>query len=406
MKIIPVKLPKIGESTTEAKIVEWLKKPGDFIKKDELFAVIGTDKVDSEIFSEYEGTLTEILVHQGDEAKIGDAICTMEVAENVMISEDRKTEKPADETQNLHSVTIKTNRSSGTKFLSPLVRKIASEHNLSHEDLERFEGKGEHNRIRKQDIEEYLQSKSLKYQSSARQILPLKMEVGENLEPLSKMRQRIAENMENSWRNIPHVTTFMDVNVSRLVHHRNAIKQEFLDGKGLKITYTHFIMAAVIKAIKAYPQINSWFNNEKILPKRNINLGFATALPDGNLIVPNIKNAQEMEVEEIAKSVNEVAARAKTGKLLPDDITDTTFTVSNTGMFGSESGTPIIAQPQVAVLALGNILRRPWVMVENNEEKITVQEVMTLSLSYDHRIIDGALASRFLTEVRKNMENY
>lgn len=406
MKFIPVKLPKIGESTTEAKIVEWLKKPGDYIKKDELFAVIGTDKVDSEIFSEYEGKLIEILVAQGEEAQIGETICRMEVADEIVLQEELKPLKSVIETSKPEATVLIPSRTSGTKFLSPLVRRMAAENNLGLEDLQNIEGKGENNRIRKQDLEKYLEDKNPKKQSFEKKILTLKVEHGEHLEPLSKMRQRIAENMENSWRSIPHVTTFVDVNVSKLVQYRNSTKQNFQDTHGIKLTYTHLIMAAVIAAIKTYPQVNSWFNNEELLVKNKINLGFATALPDGNLIVPNIKNAGKLSLEAISKSVNEVASRAKTGKLLPDDILDTTFTVSNTGMFGSESGTPIITQPQVAVLALGNILRRPWVLIENEEEKLVVSDVMTLSLSYDHRIIDGALASKFLMELKKNIENY
>ena len=220
------------------------------------------------------------------------------------------------------------------------------------------------------------------------------------------MRKLIAENMEKSWRSIPHVTTFMDVNVTKLVAFREENKKKFLQENAVKLTYTHLIMKSVIDAIKVYPTLNSWFNNEELLEKKNINLGFAAALPDGNLIVPNIKNAHNLSVVDIARQVSEIGTRAKNGKLKPDDIQDTTFTVSNTGMFGSESGTPIISRPQVAVLALGNILRRAWIVEENGEEKILPQSVMTLSLSYDHRIIDGALVSKFLTEIKKNMERY
>ena len=212
--------------------------------------------------------------------------------------------------------------------------------------------------------------------------------------------------MEKSWRSIPHVTTFIDTDVSNLVKYRESYKNQFSEKNGVKLTYTHLIMKCVIDALKIYPQLNSWFNNEEWVEKKNINLGFATALPDGNLIVPNFKNAQHLSVEDIAKQVAEVASRAKNGKLNPDDITDTTFTVSNTGMFGSKMGTPIISQPQVAVLALGNILKSPWVITENQEEKLVIREVMALSISYDHRVIDGALASKFLTEVKKNIESF
>ena len=411
MKTINIPLPKIGESTTEAKIVEWLKKPGDFIKRDELFAVIGTDKVDSEIFSEYEGTLKDILVKEGEEVSVGTPICTMEVdgavSENFITKEKQKSVETVTENQSESQNLKLASRISDQKFLSPIVRKMAAENGLSLEDLQKIIGTGENGRIRKQDVENFLKPKKQNTSTPfVEEKLQLKVELGETLEPLSKMRKLIAENMEKSWRSIPHVTTFMDVNVTKLVAYRDENKEKFLQENAVKLTYTHLIMKAVIDAIKVYPTLNSWFNNEELLEKKNINLGFAAALPDGNLIVPNIKNAQNLSVVEIAQQVSEIGTRAKIGKLKPDDIQDTTFTVSNTGMFGSESGTPIISRPQVAVLALGNILRRAWIVEENGEEKILPQSVMTLSLSYDHRIIDGALASKFLTEIKKNMENF
>ena len=419
MKTINIPLPKIGESTTEAKIVEWLKKPGDFIKRDELFAVIGTDKVDSEIFSEYEGTLKEILVKEGEEVSVGTPICTMEVDDaveensGVILNEAKRNEESLkDFSTPLHSaqndITQLTPRNSElVSFLSPVVRKMAAENGLSLEDLQKINGTGENGRIRKQDVENFLKPRKQNTSTPfVEEKIQLKVELGETLEPLSKMRKLIAENMEKSWRSIPHVTTFMDVNVTKLVAYREENKEKFLQENAVKLTYTHLIMKAVVDAIKVYPTLNSWFNNEELLEKKNINLGFAAALPDGNLTVPNIKNAQNLSVTEIAQQVSEIGTRAKNGKLKPDDIQDTTFTVSNTGMFGSESGTPIISRPQVAVLALGNILRRAWIIEENGEEKILPQSVMTLSLSYDHRIIDGALASKFLTEIKKNMERY
>lgn len=410
MKTINIPLPKIGESTTEAKIVEWLKKPGDFINQDELFAVIGTDKVDSEIFSEYEGTLKEILVKEGEEVSVGTPICTMEVDDAVsvkVIVSNETIKQSLENISEIQNTKLTPRNSEMVAFLSPVVRKMAAENGLSLDDLQKINGTGENGRIRKQDVENFLKPRKQNTSTPfVEEKLQLKVELGEALEPLSKMRKLIAENMEKSWRSIPHVTTFMDVNVTKLVTYREENKEKFLQENAVKLTYTHLIMKAVIDAIKVYPTLNSWFNNEELLEKKNINLGFAAALPDGNLIVPNIKNAQNLSVVDIARQVSEIGTRAKNGKLKPDDIQDTTFTVSNTGMFGSESGTPIISRPQVAVLALGNILRRAWIIEENGEEKILPQSVMTLSLSYDHRIIDGALASKFLTEIKKNMERY
>ena len=408
MKSINITLPKIGESTTEAKIVEWLKKPGELIQKDEMFVIIGTDKVDSELFSEYEGVLKEIFIQNGEECLVGQTIATMEVSEDTLIiNENLPSSLPSSNESSQTTQISLLDRSTELNFLSPVVRRIAAENNLSLQDLQKINGSGENGRIRKQDLEAYL-SKSKKQFSTtpAEEKITLKIEDGENLKPLSKMRKIIAEKMEKSWRSIPHVTTFIDTDVSNLVKYRESYKNQFLEKNGVKLTYTHLIMKCVIDALKIYPQLNSWFNNEEWVAKKNINLGFATALPDGNLIVPNFKNAQHLSVEDIAKQVAEVASRAKNGKLNPDDITDTTFTVSNTGMFGSKMGTPIISQPQVAVLALGNILKSPWVITENQEEKLVIREVMALSISYDHRVIDGALASKFLTEVKKNIESF
>ena len=408
MKSINITLPKIGESTTEAKIVEWLKKPGELIQKDEMFVIIGTDKVDSELFSEYEGVLKEIFIQNGEECLVGQTIATMEVSEDTLIiNENLPSSLPSSNESSQTTQISLLDRSTELNFLSPVVRRIAAEINLSLQDLQKINGSGENGRIRKQDLEAYL-SKSKKQFSTtpAEEKITLKIEDGENLKPLSKMRKIIAEKMEKSWRSIPHVTTFIDTDVSNLVKYRESYKNQFSEKNGVKLTYTHLIMKCVIDALKIYPQLNSWFNNEEWVEKKNINLGFATALPDGNLIVPNFKNAQHLSVEDIAKQVAEVASRAKNGKLNPDDITDTTFTVSNTGMFGSKMGTPIISQPQVAVLALGNILKSPWVITENQEEKLVIREVMALSISYDHRVIDGALASKFLTEVKKNIESF
>ncbi len=408
MKSINITLPKIGESTTEAKIVEWLKKPGELIQKDEMFVIIGTDKVDSELFSEYEGVLKEIFIQNGEECLVGQTIATMEVSEDTLIiNENLPSSLPSSNESSQTTQISLLDRSTELNFLSPVVRRIAAENNLSLQDLQKINGSGENGRIRKQDLEAYL-SKSKKQFSTtpAEEKITLKIEDGENLKPLSKMRKIIAEKMEKSWRSIPHVTTFIDTDVSNLVKYRESYKNQFSEKNGVKLTYTHLIMKCVIDALKIYPQLNSWFNNEEWVEKKNINLGFATALPDGNLIVPNFKNAQHLSVEDIAKQVAEVASRAKNGKLNPDDITDTTFTVSNTGMFGSKMGTPIISQPQVAVLALGNILKSPWVITENQEEKLVIREVMALSISYDHRVIDGALASKFLTEVKKNIESF
>jgi 2-oxoglutarate dehydrogenase E2 component (dihydrolipoamide succinyltransferase) len=404
MKNIEIKLPKIGESTTEAKIVEWLKQPGDTVKKDEVFAVIGTDKVDSDLFSEYHGVLTQHLAQVGDEVLIGAAIALMDVDDATIVHDAIKEAKTEAKTEALnkpqaHQTSPKLDipQDAGLYFVSPLVRKMAAENALSIEDLKKIKTTGDNNRIRKQDIELYLKPKKQAKTTFEDQKLELNIEAGDKVEPLSKMRKLIADNMNTAWRNIPHVTTFCDVNMTKLVAHRTKVKNKYLQEHGVKVTFTHFIMKNVVEALQLYPKFNAWFNGEE---------GFATALPDGNLIVPNIKISQSLEVQDLANQVAEISGRARINKLKPDDIQNTTFTVSNTGIFGSKMGTPIIARPQVAVLALGAILRAPAVITQNGEETLVIQDMMALSISYDHRVIDGALASKFLMELKTRLENY
>lgn len=403
---ITIHLTKIGESTTEAKIVEWLKKPGDFVKKDENFLIIGTDKVDAELPSEYEGQLLEVLVNEGDDVAVGDAIAIIESETPALINTQENTKsipKSAVTTSETTSKVSGMEKNTDKGFLSPLVRKMALENNLSLEDLSKIKASGENGRIQKKDIEAYLQPKKTA-NKWVEEKLELAIEAGDETLALTKMRKAIAQNMAQAWSNIPHVTTFIDTNVTQLVNYREANKDNFLQEHGIKLTYTHFIMKAVIDALKLYPQFNAWFNGEELILKHNINLGFATALADGNLIVPNIKMAQNMSVVDLAKSVSEIGQLAKSNKLKLEDTQNTTFTVSNTGIFGSKMGTPIISRPQVAVLALGAILRAPAVILKNGEEILAIQSIMALSISYDHRVIDGALASKFLMEIKKRIE--
>lgn len=408
MKEIQIILPKMGESVMEATITNWLKKPGDKIEKDELFVTIGTDKVDSDLPSEYEGILKEILVQEGEEAKVGHPIAIMEVSADTVVHtpmvETAKSEVVKTETS---VELLETKSLDGKSFLSPVVRKIAAEYGLEIEDLKKIVPTGENGRIRKVDILKYLKKDEKPIQAGVVSTkLNLNIQPEDKVESLPRIRQIAAAHLQSSYQIIPHVTTFCEVNVSNLVKHRDSIKDSFFQENGVKVTYTHFIMKAVIETLKEYPKFNAWMNEDELILKSDINLGFATALPDGNLIVPNVKKVNDMSLKEIIENVNLIGNNAKSNKLKSTDIQDTTFTVSNTGIFGSLMGTPIISRPQVAVLALGEIRSGAGVVLVDGKEELAVCKMMMLSLSYDHRVIDGALASQFLSSLKKNLESF
>ncbi len=406
-KSIQILLPKMGESVMEATITDWLKNPGDRIAKDELFVTIGTDKVDSDLPSEYEGILKEILVQEGEEVKVGHPIAIMEVsADTVVHAEVVEIKVSESVSENSTVELLETKSLDGKSFLSPVVRRIAAENGLEVEDLKKIIPTGENGRIRKTDILKYLRKDEKPVQP---EVVSTKLNLNilpeDGVETLPRIRQIAAQHLQSSYQIIPHVTTFSEVNVTNLVNHREKIKDDFQKENGVKVTYTHFIMKAVIDTLKEFPKFNAWMNEDELILKNDINLGFATALPDGNLIVPNVKKVNEMSLKEIIENVNLVGNNAKSNKLKSVDIQDTTFTVSNTGIFGSLAGTPIISRPQVAVLALGEIRSGAGVILVDGKEELAVCKMMMLSLSYDHRVIDGALASQFLTSLKKKLEN-
>ncbi|MBW7870885.1 MAG: 2-oxo acid dehydrogenase subunit E2 [Flavobacteriia bacterium] len=406
-KEIQILLPKMGESVMEAVITDWIKKPGDHVEKDESFVTIGTDKVDSELPSEYEGILKKILVEEGEEVKVGHPIAIFEVSDDTVVHTEIKEEVKTEMLEKKAEVELLSTKSlSGKSFLSPVVRKIAAENGLEVEDLNRIQPTGENGRIRKVDILKFLnKDKTVAVQQKVSHKLNLNIQPEDKVEALPRIRQVAAEMLQTSYQLIPHVTTIIEVNVNSLVHHRDRIKEEFQKENGFKVTYTHFIMKAVVDTLKEFPKFNSWMNEDELILKNDINLGFATALPDGNLIVPNVKKVNDMSLKEIVENVNLIGNNAKAGKLKSSDIQDTTFTVSNTGIFGSLMGTPIISRPQVAVLALGQIKSGAGVVVNNGKEELAVCKMMMLSISYDHRVIDGALASQFLSALKEKLEN-
>lgn len=410
--IVSITLPKLGESVADATIISWLKQPGDFIAKDECIAEVATDKVDTDLPSEYEGVLESILVQEGESAKVGSAIATIRVEGEITHKQgpaiDNTTNQPTvGKTPSNSNQAGRNLNNQAPCFLTPVVRNIAAEAGLTPEDLTKIPSSGANNRITKKDILAYLAPPKTQtgQVTQANPKLNLEITPDDDLITLSRMRKLIGAHMVKASQIVPHVTSFSSADVSNLVKWRDASKDQFSQENGVKLTYTHIIMQKVVEQLKEYPKLNAWMNgDDEFIVKKHINLGFAAATPDENLIVPNVKNAGIMDLPALAKSVNTLGQAAKNNTLKPEDIERTTFTVSNTGIFGSLMGTPIISVPQVAILALGEIASAPSVIIENGEEKLAIRKKMFLSLSYDHRVIDGAYASKFLKGLKQALE--
>lgn len=408
--LVSITLPKLGESVADATIISWLKNPGDFITKDEMIAEVATDKVDTDLPSEFEGTLKEILVPAGGVALVGAPIATIEVEGDIAPSttaQEKSISKNNVQAEKEENEVAKSSiQSQFPKHLSPVVRYIAAEAGLGPEELKNIPASGSgQTRITKKDILKYLNPEVVVQPNASNPKRELPIASGDEVITLPRMRKLIGEHMTQSVQTIPHVTTFAQIDVTNLVNYREQNKAQWQEENKVKVTYTHLIMKSVVKALQAYPKLNAWMNgNDEFILKNDINLGFAAATPDENLIVPNIKAAQQYDVFGLAKEVSRLGTAAKTKNLATTDIEQTTFTVSNTGIFGSMMGTPIISIPQVAILALGEIASGPAVVIENGEEKLAIRKLMHVSISYDHRVIDGAYASKFLKALKEGVE--
>jgi len=440
MSMVDLIMPKLGESIMEATILKWHKKPGDKVSMDETVLDIATDKVDSEVPSTAEGTISEILYKENDVVAVGAVIARIDAAGNASennFSHQNESVQQHEEAEVMEEVPYQpeekksmNNSVSGIRFYSPLVLNIAASEGISMNELENIEGTGQDGRVSKKDIMSYLekrknapQSKPDQPQKSQEvQATPAVHEVPQttgkqeytptvysgNVEiiEMDRMRKMIAKHMIDSQNTSAHVTSFTECDVTNLVLWREKIKKDFEKREGEKITFTPLFIEAIIKCIKKYPIINSSVDGDKIVIKKDINVGMATAMPSGNLIVPVIKNADQLNLTGLTKQVNGLANAARNNKLKPDDTAGGTFTMTNVGTFGSLMGTPIINQPQVAILAVGAIKKRPVVIESEQGDSIAIRHMMYLSLSYDHRIIDGALGSTFLNAVAKELENF
>ena len=440
MSVVDVIMPKLGESIMEATILKWHKKVGDKVAQDETILDIATDKVDSEVPSTAEGIIEEILFAENDVVPIGTVIVKIRTGAAESSNAPQTTAPPKEEYEDAKVVeeipyqptTNTVNfESNGVRFYSPLVLNIAQSEGISMTDLEKIPGTGQEGRVSKKDILAFVaargnapanqtapatQSQQQSQQAVVMTNAPAVVAPANNAPvvytgnveviEMDRMRKLISKHMTDSVATSAHVTSFAECDVTNLVQWREKVKKDFEKREGEKITFTPLFVEAVVKSLKKYPMLSSSVDGDKIIVKKDLNIGMATALPSGNLIVPVIKNADQLNLTGLCKQVNGLANAARSGKLKPDDTTGGTFTLTNVGTFGSIMGTPIINQPQVAIMAVGAIKKRPMVLETPQGDVIAIRHMMYISLSYDHRIIDGALGSTFLNAVSKELENF
>lgn len=413
-------MPKLGESIIEATITKWLKSEGDSVEEDDAIVEIATDKVDSEIPSPVEGKISKLLFNEGDVVAVGEIIAHIELEGEAGSETEKPTEnKVKTETAELSSATNKeqakevNNQTEAIpdfkntdRFYSPLVKSIAKKEGVSLPQLENISGSGKDGRVTKTDILNFLGNKTTVQKVKAVEAPPVTISGGDQIVEMDRMRKLIADHMVMSKQVSPHVTSFIDVDVTTIVNWRNKVKDAFLKREGEKLTFTPIFIDAAGNAIKDFPGINASVDGSKIILRKNVNIGMATALPNGNLIVPVIHQADQKNLLGITKSVNDLANRARLNKLLPDEIQGGTFTVTNFGSFDSLTGTPIINQPQVAILGIGAIRKKPVVIESPSGDTIGIRSIMIFSMAYDHRIVDGALAGMYLKRLKEILESF
>lgn len=419
-------MPKMGESISEATIINWLKNVGDVVEAEETILEVATDKVDSEVPSPVTGVITEIRYQKDAVVAVGETLALIEADANAVVVKKNE-EKPVAKENPTGLVTNTISslaqpiqlKSNPDAFLSPLIVSIAQKENLSLEEVQSIPGTGAEGRIRKSDVFNYLKNRKYPIKSNLQHTT-------QNLQPSStypkpviafneekdyiiemdRMRKMIADHMVYSKQTSPHVTSYLEVDVTNLVNWRNAVKDKFQEKYNEKLTFTPVFIDAVARAIADFPLINVSVDDKKIIVHKDINIGMATALPTGNLIVSVVRNANEKDIPTIAKTVNHLAESARENKLKPEDVKGSTFTISNVGTFGSLMGTPIINQPEVAILALGIIKKRPEVVTTEKGDEIAIRSMMFLSLSFDHRVVDGFLGGSFLKRVGDYLEKF
>ncbi|USL95531.1 2-oxo acid dehydrogenase subunit E2 [Riemerella anatipestifer] len=425
-------LPSMGEGVMEATIISWLFNEGDFVNEDDSVVEIATDKVDSDVPTPVSGKIVKILKQKDEVAQVGEAIAILETEGGSAVSdttqEAPKVVETAEEVPSadvIKTIEAPLNESkvefSGDLYLSPLVKSIVQEENISEAELKTIQGTGLEGRITKEDILKYVENRGqssspVKKQevpqvvapssASAVSSMPVSTSEGDEVIQMDRVRKIIADSMVRSKHTAPHVSSFIESDVTNVVKWRNKYKNVFQQREGEKLTFMPIFVRAVVKAIQDYPMINVSVDGDKIIKKKNINIGMATALPDGNLIVPVIKNADQLSLSGLAKAINDLAHRARNKKLKPEDTQGATYTISNIGSFGNLMGTPIIPLPQVAILAVGAIVKKPAVLETPEGDVIAIRQKMFMSHSYDHRVVDGSLGGMFLKSVHDYLENW
>jgi len=429
-------LPSMGEGVMEATVIEWLFREGDFVAEDDSVVEIATDKVDSDVPTPVSGKIVKILVEKDQVAKVGEPIAILEIQgeetadaqpESDKKEEENKEEIVEDKVVDLLEepfkiVPVTMPVSIEGMNLSPLVRSIIQEENITEEELKSIQGRGLEGRITKEDILEFVSNRGNakstqqpKAAESNTSSAPKPVQVsapavianeGDEIIQMDRMRKIIAENMLLSKQISPHVSSFIETDVTNIVKWRAKNKSSFEKREGEKLTYMPIFVRAVVKAIQDFPMINISVDGDKIIKRKNINIGIATALPDGNLIVPVIKNADQLSLSGLAKAINAIVDKARNKKLSPQDIQGATYTISNIGIFGNLMGTPIIPQPQVAILAIGAIVKKPAVLETPQGDVIAIRQKMFMSHSYDHRVVDGSLGGLFLKRVNDYLEEF
>jgi 2-oxoglutarate dehydrogenase E2 component (dihydrolipoamide succinyltransferase) len=441
MALYELVLPKMGESVAEATIIKWIKKPGDMIDIDESVLEIATDKVDSDVPSPVSGKLLSIFFNENEVVQVGAVIATIEIESALEKDEDPEIiqplpiDEPFDPAQNIQvdvnpilfdsgfqELTSSIDLNNSARFYSPLVKSMAAEEGISIDELDKIKGSGSEGRVTKKDILDFINSgKSAQSQpanketpnsnaahqpAQEKKVYPVSVSGGDEIIEMDRMRKLIADHMVMSKQTSAHVTSFVEADVTNLVQWRDRIKSSFEKREGEKITFTPIFIEAVAKAIKDLPMINISVQGTQIIKKRDINIGMAAALPSGNLIVPVIKNADQLNLFGLTKAVNDLASRSRMSKLKPDETQGGTFTLTNLGAFGNIMGTPIINQPQVAILAVGVIKKKPAVIETEYGDVIAIRHMMFLSLSYDHRVVDGSLGGSFVRRVADYLESW
>ncbi len=427
MAVVEMMMPKMGESVMEGTVLSWLKNVGDTVEEDESLLEVATDKVDTEIPSTHAGVITKILAQEGDVVQVGKPVCIIEIDGDATASNDTPSAPEEDSTikqaeeiletaiatasSNGHGASVPRTSDSG-RFYSPLVRSIAQKESITAQELESVTGSGQDGRVTKKDILAFVEQRKTGgvaiSRTSAPQIQPIPISVSgeDEIIEMDRMRKMIAERMVQSKHISPHVTSFVEADVTAMVKWRNKVKNEFMEREGQALTFTPMIIEAIVQAIRDYPMINIQVDGDRIIRKGSVNIGVAVALPSGNLIVPVIHNADKLNLVGLTQKVNDLAKRARENKLKPDELQGGTYTVSNVGSFGNVMGTPIIMQPQVAIMAVGAIQKKPSVIETPEGDLIGIRSKMFLSHSYDHRVVDGALGGMFVRRVADYLERF